>query len=244
MIRSLEGKIVLVTGAGRGIGKGIAEYLADFGAEVIIADINEDSAVLVRDSIRKKNLSADSTCLDLSDAQSLKNSIIKIIKDKNKIDVLVNNGGIISKTGQLDLTVEEWDLVQSINLRGAQILSQLVLKGMIERSEGKIVNIASMAGQTGGFWAGAAYTSSKAGLIGLTKSYARFAAPYGVQVNAIAPGLILTEMNKDFAQEGDIPAGRIGTPEDVAKVVYFLSSELSDYITGQTISVNGGMLMP
>ncbi len=142
-----------------------------------------------------------------------------------------------------EIKLEEWDRIININLRGTQLCSKEAIKEMVKQRYGRIVNIASMAGQIGGLKVSPDYIAAKAGILGLTKAYARYGAKYGINVNAVSPGFIETDMTKGRDDPNSVPVGRLGTPEDVANAVYFLSSPLSDYITGTTLDVNGGLLM-
>lgn len=244
-----KGKITLVTGAGRGIGKTIAISLAREGANVVVNDFNLQSAEETVDEIRAMGYEA----LPIKADVSIKREVIKMvettIKIFKKIDFLVNNAGIFSSASLDSMTEDEWDKVMKVNLKGAFLCSQAVMQIMMKQHSGKIVNIASLAGKVGGIFAGANYAASKAGLICLTKSLAKQLAPYGINVNAIAPGVIETDMTKNWPKKvketllKQIPLGRFGTREEVAETVLFLLSDGADYITGATIDVNGGLLM-
>jgi 3-oxoacyl-[acyl-carrier protein] reductase len=246
-MKDLLGKTALVTGAAQGIGQAIAEYLALQGAFVFVADIRDADAVKASDAINKQGCQSRAVKVDVSSVDSVETTVGGIIKEKGSIDILVNNAGVFSNKPVHELSIEEWDRVIRVNLRGTHICSQTVIKYMINRRSGKIINLCSMSAQTGGLKAGVDYTASKGGVAALTKAYARYGAEYNINVNAVAPGFILTEITEEWAtKEGaadNIPLKRIGLPLDVAKVVYFLSSSLSDYVTGQTININGGMIM-
>ena len=246
-MKDLAGKTALVTGAAQGIGKAIAEYLSLQGAYVFIADIRIEEAEKACNEIRKLGCEAQAVQADVSSVDSVEKMVGAVLKERQSIDILVNNAGVFSDKPIHELTIEDWDRVIKINLTGTHICSQAVIKHMIARRSGKIVNLSSMSMQTGGLKAGANYTASKGGVAALTKAYARYAAEYNVTVNAVAPGFILTAMTDSWASAEDagdsVPMKRIGMPADVAKVVYFLSSPLSDYVTGQTININGGIIM-
>lgn len=240
---NLDGLNTIITGGARGIGFSIAKYLGDMGANIVIADVNPETGKHAVEELKHSGIKAFFVKTDVSDSESVDNMIKKTHEWFGKINVLVNNAGILDDRGVLDINSTDWLKVLNINLSGAHYCSQAVLPDMIESRFGKIVNIGSMAGQTGGFQAGVSYSSSKAGIFGLTKSYARYSAKYRINVNAVAPGLIATEMTQDWAKPDDVPLGYLGSPLDVAKTVYFLVSPLSDYLTGQIISVNGGLFM-
>jgi NAD(P)-dependent dehydrogenase (short-subunit alcohol dehydrogenase family) len=239
----LEKQVALITGAARGIGKASAKLLAEHGAHVIIADLNEPSARQTARELETAGLSAEGALMDVSDPESIRTVVADIVARHKQIDILVNNAGIVNFKTAGETTVDEWDRVLDINLRGVHLCSQAVIEQMIARRKGKIVNLASMGGQVGGLKVGPDYTASKAGVVGLAKSYARYGAAHNVNVNAVAPGFIATDMTTGKFNPEEVPLKRIGTAEDVAKAVYFLASPLSDYITGATIDVNGGVLM-
>jgi len=245
-MKDLEGKTALVTGAAKGIGKAIAEYLALHGAYVFIADIQKKEAEAACEEIRSQGGKAKSLQADVSSVDSVEEMVGAIINEKLPIDILVNNAGVFSNTPISEITLEEWDRVLRINLTGTHLCSQAVIKYMIPRRSGKIINLCSMSMQTGGLRSGVNYTTSKGGVAALTKSYARYAAEHNINVNAVAPGFILTPMTEPWISTVDpdsIPLKRYGLPMDVAKVVYFLASDLSDYVTGQTVSINGGIIL-
>jgi len=246
-MNDLEGKTALVTGAAQGIGKAIAEYLALHGAYVYVADINKDDAEKTCEEIRGQGGKAQALQADVSSVDSVEKMVGTIISEKHSIDILVNNAGIFSDTPINEMKIDEWERVIRVNLTGTHICSQAVIKHMIPRRSGKIVNLSSMSIQTGGLKSGANYTASKGGIAALTKSYARYAAEHNITVNAVAPGFIRTAMTEHWTGRPDagdpIPMKRVGTALDVAKVVYFLASPLSDYVTGQTININGGMIL-
>lgn len=237
----LKDQIALITGAARGIGKASAKILAEHGAHAIIADLNEASAQEAAREFEQAGLAAEGVLMDVADPASISEVVADLVARHGQIDILVNNAGIVNFNRAGETTLDEWDRVIDINLRGVHLCSQNVIEHMISRRRGKIVNIASMGGQVGGLMVGPDYVSSKAGVIGLAKSYARYGAAHNVNVNAVAPGFIATDMTTGKFNPEDVPLKRIGTAEDVAKVVYFLASALSDYITGATIDVNGGV---
>jgi len=245
----LKGKVALVTGAGRGIGKATAILLAKEGANVVVNDVDLQSAKETADDIRAVGCEALLVEADVSDRTEVVKMVETVIKNFTKIDILVNNAGIFSSVPLIDMTEDEWNKIMDVNLKGAFLCSQAVMKFMIEQRSGRIVNIASLAGKVGGIYAGAHYAASKAGVICLTKSLAKQLAQYNINVNAVAPALIETDMMKDWPEQvketllRQIPLGRFGTPDEVAETVLFLVSEGANYITGATIDINGGLLM-
>lgn len=239
----LNDRVAIVTGAARGIGAVIARLLAEQGATVAVADMNTVGAENTARQISSAGFSAMSVEVDVAGEASIANMIQSVIKEYGKIDILVNNAGVNNNAPIPEMKLEEWDRIININLRGTQLCSKEAIKEMVKRRYGRIINIASMAGQIGGLKVSPDYTAAKAGILGLTKAYARYGAKYGINVNAVSPGFIETDMTKGRDDPNSVPVGRLGTPEDVAKAVYFLASPLSDYITGTTLDVNGGLLM-
>jgi len=245
----LRGRIALVTGAGRGIGKATAMFLAREGANMVVNDMDLQLARETADEIRAIGCEALAIKADVSDKNEVVRMIDMVIKNFGKIDILVNNAGIFSSVPLIDITEDEWNKMMEVNLKGVFLCSQVVMKFMIRQRSGKIVNIASLAGKVGGIYAGAHYAASKAGVICLTKSLAKQLAQYNINVNAVAPALIETDMMKDWPMQvkesllKQVPLGRFGTPNEVAEAVLFLVSEGANYITGATIDVNGGLLM-
>lgn len=236
----LEEKVAIVTGAGRGIGAAIARKLAERGASIALADINREAAETTAREISGETIALR---VDVSDGASVREMVSQVIERFGKVDILVNNAGVGNFTPLPEVTEADWDRVLGINLKGAQLCSQAVFPHMKEAGYGKIVNIASMGGQVGGLKVAPDYVSSKAGIVGLTKSYARYGAQYGILANAVSPGPTESEMAADHYDPATMPLKRLGRPEDIAWAVFFLASYMSDYITGATIDVNGGMLM-
>jgi len=246
----LSSKVALVTGSGRGIGRAIALRLADLGADIIINDIEGSTgAPEVVEQVKSKGRQAVFIPADISVANDVSKLIEKAIEAFSKIDILVNNAGITRDKFIIRMSDDDWDQVMSINLKGAFLCTREALKHMIRQRWGRIISIASIVGLMGN-GGQANYSASKAGIIALTKSTAKEAAARGITANAIAPGFIDTEMTSQLkaevkeAYEKQIPVGHYGTPEDIAYAVSFLASEEAGYITGQVLSVNGGMLMP
>lgn len=245
----LKDKVAFVTGSARGLGRAIAETLAGEGAKIVITDINEPLAISTAAEIAQKyGVATVALKHDVSSEESSKEVVKSIINRFARIDILVNNAGITRDARLMMMKQEDWDLVLKINLTGAFICTKLVSKQMLKQNSGSIVNIASVVGLMGNIGQ-ANYSASKAGLIGLTKTTARELAERGVNVNAIAPGFIQSDMTHVLPEEvsqkmlSQIPMNLYGNPEDVANAVLFLVSNLAKYITGQVINVDGGMVM-
>jgi 3-oxoacyl-[acyl-carrier protein] reductase len=247
--KPLEGRVAAVTGASRGIGRAIAELLAQRGADVSCGDRLVEKAEETAAAIAKATGQRTSGCLvDVADYQSAHDFIACAIEEFGKVDFLINNAGITRDNLLMRINETDWDDVINVNLKGAYNCCKAVVRPMMKQRYGRIVNITSVVGLSGN--AGQAnYASSKAGLIGLTKSLARELGSRNITVNAVAPGYIttvLTDVLSDEYRENAIastPMGRLGTPEDVARAVAFFVSEDADYITGQVLSVDGGMVM-
>lgn len=246
---SLAGKNALVTGASRGIGRAIAVELAKNGANVAITYVNsKDKAEEVVNEIKGYGVKAIAVKADVSKEEEVLN-MVKIVKESiGSIDILVNNAGINRDNLLMRMSTEDWDKVIDTNLKGTYLCSKALIRDMIKKKSGKIINIASVAGVAGNFGQ-TNYSASKAGVIGFTKSLAKEVASRGINVNAIAPGLIETDMTLALKEDirdslvKNIPMGRLGTVQDIANIVIFLASEKSNYITGQVINVDGGMIM-
>ncbi|MBS1128082.1 MAG: 3-oxoacyl-(acyl-carrier-protein) reductase [Nitrospirae bacterium] len=245
---SLNGKIALVTGAAQGIGRDIALGLAADGADVAICDVNLEAAQKTAADIEAKGRKSLAVKANVAASADVTAMIDQVVEKFGRIDILVNNAGITRDGLILRMKDEDWDLVLSINLKGAFLCTKAALKHMTKQRAGTIINIASIVGAMGN--AGQAnYVASKAGLIGLTKTIAREYANRNVTANAVAPGFIDTAMTQaltdqvraDLAKQ--IPLGRLGSSEDVANAVRFLASPSAAYITGQVVHVNGGMYM-
>lgn len=243
----LTGRVALVTGASRGIGRAIALSLAAGGAHVIAAARAENAKGTV-DAIVAAGGQATCATLDVTDAASVEAVVKATLEAHGKIDILVNNAGVTRDQLMLRMKREDWDAVISANLTGAFTCVQAVLKSMVRARYGRIVTITSVVGEAGN--AGQAnYAASKAGLIGFTKAMALEVASRGITVNAVAPGLIDTDMTRAISEGAHeewakkIPLQRLGTPEDIAAAVRFLASDEAAYITGHVLAVNGGMHM-
>jgi len=246
---NLKGKVALVTGGSRGIGRAVSLRLAGAGAFVAVNYArNEEAARETLRLIGEAGGEAEALCFDVADHRAATGAIAALIQRKGRIDILVNNAGE-SRDGLLvRMKEQDWDRVIDTNLKGAFNCSRAVAVAMMKRRSGRIINVSSVVALSGN--AGQAnYSASKAGLVGLTKSLARELAPRAICVNAVAPGLIDTDMTSAMTEEqrervlGEIPLSRLGTPDDVAGVVLFLASDEAGYITGQVIGVNGGLYM-
>lgn len=243
----LGGRVALVTGASRGIGRAIALRLASAGATVV-AGARSDHADPVRQRIVDEGGAALAVSLEVTDPASIAAAVRGALDSFGRIDILVNNAGIVRDQLLMRMKTEEWEAVLATNLTAAYTSCQAVLRPMLKRRSGRIINIASVVGQSGNPGQ-ANYAASKAGLIGFTKSLAQEVASRGITVNVVAPGMIETDMTAvldgraQAALRERIPMGRLGSPEEVAGVVGFLASDEAAYITGQVVGVNGGMYM-
>jgi len=241
-------RVAFVTGASRGIGRAIALQLCRAGFEIVVASPELENNEAVACEIRACNAEAVTLNLDVTSPESVKEGFAKILKDKTRIDVLVNNAGIARDGLAVRMKPADWQLVLKVNLEGAFLCSQQALPGMMRNRWGRIVNISSVVGQAGSVGQ-ANYAASKAGLIGLTKALAQEMGSRGITVNAIAPGYIDTDMTKGLPEDlkqkmlSAVPLARMGTPEDIANAVKFLVSDEASYITGHVLAVNGGMYM-
>lgn len=245
---SLEGKVAIVTGAAQGIGRAIAETLAQHGADIVVADLDPGRSQDTVEAVSKLGRRALNIKVNVADWDDVKSMTDQVLKDWGKIDILVNNAGVTRDGLLVRMKEEDWNLVLQVNLNGTFHCTKAVLQSMSKQRSGRIVNIASIVGAIGN--AGQAnYAASKAAVIGLTKTVAREYASRMITVNAVAPGFIDTAMTHGLPPEvketlqKQIPLGRLGQPSDVAEAVRFLVSDEAGYITGQVLHVNGGMLM-
>lgn len=244
---SLKGKIALVTGGTRGIGKEIALSLSQEGANIAITYSNNDiKAQEVVEEIKKNGVEAISIKVNVVNSEEVANMAKIVEKELGNVDILVNNAGITKDNLLIRMNEEDWDVVLDVNLKGVFLCTKALVRPMMKKRYGKIINISSIVGISGNPGQGN-YSASKAGVIGFTKSMARELASRGIRVNAIAPGFIQTDMTdilKEDIKEAmlrNIPLNDFGSPKDIANLVVFLASENSDYITGEVIRVDGGM---
>lgn len=246
--KHLDGKVAIITGGARGIGKAISLRLANEGAVVAIVDVLLEAAEETVNEFKSQGLKAAAFKADVSSPVEVDATVKSVVETFGRVDILINNAGITKDTLLMRMTPDQWDAVININLKGTFNFTKAVVRPMMKSKGGKIVNISSVVGRMGN--AGQAnYSASKAGVIGFTKTVAKEFAAKNICANAVAPGYILTDMTKavsDAATEAFmtvIPMKRAGTPEDVANAVYFFCSPDSDYISGQVLNVDGGMLM-
>jgi len=247
---SHSGRVVVVTGGSKGIGRTVALKFAEEGAKIIIVhyDPDESSSDDILNTLTQQGIEAESHRVDVSSYQDVQALFKEILSRFGKVDVLINNAGITRDSLLMRMSEDDWDNVIRVNLKSVFNCTQIVIRSMLKQRAGSIVNISSVVGQIGNPGQ-SNYSASKAGIIGFTKSVAREVSGRGITVNAVAPGFIDTEMTASLPDRAknsflqQIPLGRIGKPEDVAEAVYWLSSDAANYITGQTIHVNGGMLM-
>lgn len=245
---SLQDKVAIVTGASRGIGRAIALRLAKEGADIVVTATTFEGANKIAEEIEQLGRKALAFALNVAEIQECVDLVKTTLEKFSRVDILVNNAGVTSDNLLIRMKEEEWDKVLDVNLKGTYNCIRASTKTLMKQRAGKIINVTSVVGIIGN--AGQAnYCASKAGVIGLTKSVARELAPRNIQVNAVAPGYIETDMTKDLPDDlrqtlvDAIPLGRIGRPEDVAALVSFLVSEDADYMTGQILTIDGGMVM-
>ncbi|HEY8834551.1 MAG TPA: 3-oxoacyl-[acyl-carrier-protein] reductase [Chthoniobacterales bacterium] len=244
-----ENQVAVVTGAGRGIGHAIAVRLAKEGARVASVSRTEANAQKTADEINAVRAdAAKAYAVDVADQAAVQKAAEHIFADFGRVDILVNNAGVTRDGLSMRMSMDDWDTVLNTNLKGAFNFTQAVMRPMIKQRSGRIINISSIAGLIGN--AGQAnYAASKAGLIGLTKTLARELASRGITVNAVAPGLIETDMTTVLSEEirqnilKNVPLGKLGEPDDIAGAVAYLASAEAKYITGQVLTVDGGMVM-
>ena len=245
----LEGRVAAITGASRGIGRATAELLAKRGADVVVGDLLVDEAKETAAEIAKESgRRLDGYLVDVADSESANKFIESAIENFGKIDILINNAGITRDNLIMRISESDWDAVININLKGAFNCCKAIVRPMMKQRYGRIVNISSVVGLSGN--AGQSnYSASKAGLIGLTKSLAQELGSRNITVNAVAPGYITTVLTDVLSEEikeaaiSATPLGRLGSPEDIARAIAFFVSEDAEFITGQVLSVDGGMVM-
>ena len=244
----LEDKVALVTGSARGLGQAIAIKLAESGASIALCDLNKDWLSETKSMIEEIGCKVICYQLDVSNSESVNESIKRVEDDFSKIDILVNNAGITKDNLLMRMSEDDWDAVLNVNLKGVFLCTKAVMRGMAKRRTGTIVNIASVIGLMGNPGQ-ANYAASKGGVIAFSKTVAKELASRNIRCNAIAPGFIRTAMTDALDEEVQekmkdlIPLNRFGEPEDIANVVLFLASDASSYVTGQVLSTCGGMVM-
>lgn len=247
-----EGQVALITGASSGIGRATAEAFAREGASVVVNyHKNQKGAEEAVKNIAKMGREAIALHADVTRSAEVKKMVEAALKKWGKIDILVNNAGdLLARRTLADMTEEYWDEIMALNLKSVFLCVQALWKHMADRKNGNIINVASIAGRNGGGLGAAAYSAAKGGMITYTKGLAKELAPYGIRVNAVAPGVIATPYHERYSPPevfskfiASIPMGRAGTSEEIADVIVFLASPAARYITGETVEVNGGMLM-
>ncbi len=243
----LKDKVAVITGSGRGIGLDIAEKFIKNGAKIVLTDISRELLEEAEKRLASQGEVISVPC-NVTNSGEVKGLIQETVEHFGSIDIMINNAGVTKDTLLLRMKEEDWDFVLNVNLKGAFLATQAAAKAMVKQKSGRIINISSVVGLMGN--AGQSnYSSSKAGILGLTKSSAKELAGRGITVNAIAPGYIETEMTANLPEKAieafmqQIPLKRGGKPEDVANAALFLASDLAAYVTGQVIQVDGGMLM-
>jgi len=243
---NLDGKIVLVTGASRGIGQAIALSLGNAGATVIGTATSDNGAAAISSTLKDNNIAGQGLMLNVTNNEQIAEVMSAIADNYGAVDILVNNAGITRDNLLMRMKEEEWDEIMNTNLASVYKMSKAVLRGMMKKKAGRIISIASVVGAMGN--AGQAnYAAAKAGIMGFTKSLAREVGARGITVNAVAPGFIQTDMTDALPEEqraslaSQIPMGRLGSPDEIAQTVLFLAGDGGAYITAQTLHVNGGM---
>lgn len=242
-------RVAVVTGAARGFGAAIARALSETGAAVVVADLDAAGAESTAARLRERGPAALAVTVDVSKVADARRLIATTLERFGRLDILVNNAGICPLATIEEVSEELFDRVVAVNLKSVFFVSQAAVQSFKEQRSGKIINIASIGGKTGGTMPVAPYSATKAGIISLTKSFASYLAPYGVSVNAIAPGPATTDLTRDWppdrleALAQAIPLKRLARPEDIAGAAVFLASDQASYITGEIVDVNGGMLM-
>lgn len=247
---ALKDRVALVTGAGQGMGRAVAETLARLGAKVVVNDINGDTAQKTVQALQAKGVEALAAPANVTSSSEVKAMVEKAVDAYGAVHILVNNAGILYPTAVIDISEEEWDRVIDVNLKGTFLCSQAVLPSMQNAAWGRIINFSSTAGKNVSTVGGAHYTAAKAGILGFTRHLAKEVARYGITVNAVCPGLIDTEMVRRtiddarvHAYAASFPIQRLGQPQEVADLVGFLATDHAAYITGASLDINGGDLM-
>ena len=243
-------KVAIVTGAGQGMGKAVAERLAQGGSKIVVFDINSDQAEAAISSLNEYSSESMVVTGDVTKKEDVEKAVKDTVDRFGQVDILINNAGVLRPTAVIDIDEKEWDWVVAVNLKGTFLFSQAVLKIMRKNNWGRIVNFSSTAGKNISTVGGAHYTSAKAGILGFTRHLAKEEAGYGITVNSVCPGLIDTEMVRNTIDPvktqkyaDSFPISRLGEPEEVAELVAFLCSNRAAYITGASLDINGGDLM-
>jgi len=245
----LKDRVAIVTGGARGIGKAIALTFVREGARIALVDVDKGGLETLLNEIKKNKREIINISCDITKSSEVKEMVSQVQRSFGRIDILVNNAGIIRRGTIETVTEEDWDRVIEVNLKGTFNCCKAVVDIMKQQGYGKIVNVSSIAGKMGDITSAPGYGPSKAGVDALTKTLARQLAPYGINVNAVSPHAIETEMSAQWSEErrkeiiASIPLGRLGKPEDVAEAVLFLVSDAASFITGEILDVNGGALM-
>ena len=249
-LSGIKGRVAIVTGGGRGIGRAISRTLVDAGAKVVVADVDEDSARQTAKELAGLSGNVFGSFVDVAKEESVSSLKRVALETFGRIDILVNNAGIMHRTRLMDISLDEWERTLQVNLTGVFLCTKAVLPIMKKSGFGRIVNISSSAGRSVSTLGGAHYTASKAGLLGLTRAAAKEMAPLGITVNAICPGLIETKMAMETTTPEELqkfldsfPIPRLGSPEEIGHLVHFLCSDEAAYITGASLDINGGDLM-
>lgn len=247
----LENKVAVVTGSGQGIGEAIARKLAEYGARVIVTDINAEKGQAVADDLNAQGHEAAFRRFNVIDFEHIRENINEMRDIFGRIDIWVNNAGITGIARVEEITLEEWDKMQTLDIKSVFFCTQAVFEIMKEQNYGKLVHISSMAGERGGRSSSCAYSSAKAAVLNMSKCFALSGGKYNITSNCVCPGRTLTAMAQGLSWLTDpkddpkltIPLCRFGKPEDIANGVLFLASDLSSYVTGDTLDVNGGLYM-
>lgn len=249
---SFENRVAIVTGSGskRGIGRAIAMNLAKKGADIVVADMDVEGAKEVAAVIEGLGRKALAVQVNVTNQDDVERMVEEALKKFGRIDILVNNAGITQPVKTIDMTVEDFDRIISVNLKGTFICSKAVMKPMMKQNYGRIVNLSSVSGKRGGgVYGGSHYSAAKAGILGFAKALAREVVEYGITVNSVCPGLVATDIRKGLSDEKEraiwetIPMKRPGTADEIAETIAFLASDGASYITGEDIDVNGGSHM-
>jgi 3-oxoacyl-[acyl-carrier protein] reductase len=247
-VLSLEGRVALVTGAGRGIGAATARLFSRAGAELALVDRDATALTRTAEEIALAGGEALAFPVDVTDAFEVERLLDRVVEEWGRLDVLVNNAGIVRDATLEDVTDEDWDATLDVNLKGVMVCARAAVPHMLARSSGRILSAASLVARNGNYGQ-TAYSASKAGIIGMTRTWARELGPKGITANVVAPGFIDTDMVKTIPPKvvekilSRTPAGRMGRPEEVANVYLFLASDLASFINGAVVGVDGGLLL-